>query len=62
MRVLLLILFVVALLAGGGIFSAAKSAIHEIEAFILSAPIIVGGLKHRRETWITSLLLIWRIA
>lgn len=35
MRILLFLLAVLAFLAGAGVLTAAKSAIHEIEAFIL---------------------------
>ena len=35
MRILLFLLAILAFLAGAGIFASAKSAIHEIEAFIL---------------------------
>lgn len=46
MRVLLFILAILAFLAGGAILGGAKSAIHEIEAFILfliSAVFISGA-------------------
>ncbi len=45
MRVLLFVLAVLAFLAGAGILSAATSAIHEIEAFILFliAAVFISG-------------------
>ena len=60
MRVLLFILAIVAFLVGVGILSSAKSAIHEIEAFILfliGAVLISGvaiveavnGMKNRLD-------------
>lgn len=46
MKILLFVLAIVAFLAGGGVLAEAKSAIHEIEAFILfliSAVFISGA-------------------
>ncbi len=46
MRIFLLVLFVLSFFAGAGIFASAKSAIHEIEAFVLfliAAVFLVGA-------------------